>query len=71
MIDDARSTPDPAQRKQIYNQIQQTIHDSGSITLPCFMNYVDGTSKKVQGLVPVPVGNLAGFNFADRVWLES
>ena len=71
MIDDARSTPDPAQRKQIYNQIQQTIHDSGSITLPCFMNYVDGTSKKIQGLVPVPVGNLAGFNFADRVWLES
>ena len=32
---------------------------------------VDGTSKKIQGLVPVPVGNLAGFNFADRVWLES
>jgi hypothetical protein len=25
----------------------------------------------VKGLVPVPVGNLSGFNFADRVWLES
>jgi peptide/nickel transport system substrate-binding protein len=71
LIDDARSTLDKEQRKQIYDKIQQTIHDSGSVTLPCFMNYVDGMSKSVQGLVPVPVGNLSGFNFSDRVWLES
>ena len=55
----------------IYSQIQKSIQDSGSITLPCFMSYVDGISKKVKGLVPVPVGNLSGFNFSDSVWLES
>jgi peptide/nickel transport system substrate-binding protein len=71
MIDDARSTSDAGARQEIYNRIQKTIHDSGSLTLPCFMNYVDGISKKVKGLTPVPVGNLKGFNFADSVWLDS
>ncbi|MBV9784062.1 MAG: ABC transporter substrate-binding protein [Acidisphaera sp.] len=71
LIDDARSTPDKTQRLQVYADIQKKIYDSGSMTLPCFENYVDGISKKVKGLVPVPVGNLAGFNFADRVWLET
>ena len=71
MIDDARSTPDKAKRLEIYGAIQRKIYDSGSIVLPCFQNYVDGISKKVNGLVPVPVGNLSGFNFADRVWLAS
>jgi peptide/nickel transport system substrate-binding protein len=71
LIDDARSTKDQTQRLHIYSQIQKSIQDSGSITLPCFMSYVDGISKKVKGLVPVPVGNLSGFNFSDSVWLES
>ena len=71
MIDDARSMPDKAKRLEIYAAIQKTIYDSGSIVLPCFLNYVDGISRKVKGLVPVPVGNLSGFNFADRVWLET
>jgi peptide/nickel transport system substrate-binding protein len=71
MIDDARSQPDKEKRLEIYASIQKTIYDSGSIVLPCFLNYVDGISKKVNGLVPVPVGNLSGFNFADRVWLAS
>ncbi len=71
MIDDARSIPDKAKRLDIYSAIQRKIHESGSIVLPCFLNYVDGISKKVNGLVPIPVGNLSGFNFADRVWLET
>jgi len=71
LIDQARATLDQARRKELYNEIQKTIHNSGAIVLPCFLNYVDGVSKKVQGLTPIPVGNLGGFNFTDRIWLES
>ena len=35
------------------------------------MSYVDGVSNKVKGLTPIPVGNLGGFNFTDRIWIEA
>lgn len=71
LIDQARATLDTAKRKEIYDQIQSTIHESGAIVIPTFLNYVDGVQKKVKGLSPVPVGNLGGFNFADQIWLEA
>lgn len=71
LIDQARATLDQTRRKELYDEIQKTIYESGAMVLPCFLNYVDGVSKKVQGLTPVPVGNLGGFNFTDRIWLEA
>jgi peptide/nickel transport system substrate-binding protein len=71
LIDKARATLDVGQRKEIYGQIEKTIAGAGMIVLPCFMSYVDGVSNKVKGLTAVPVGNLGGFNFTDRIWLES
>ncbi|TPJ33478.1 ABC transporter substrate-binding protein [Mesorhizobium sp. B2-6-5] len=69
MIDSARTTPDEAKRVEIYAGIQKTIHESGALILPSFISFVDGVSNKVQGLTPIPVGALGGFNFTDRVWL--
>lgn len=71
LIDAARATLDKTKQKELYDQIQSTIYESAAILIPCFLNYVDGISKKVKGLKPVPVGNLSGFNFADSIWLES
>ena len=71
LIDTARGTLDPAKQKALYDEIQATIYNSGAIAIPCFLNYVDGHSKKVKGLSPVPIGNLGGFNFADSIWLEA
>lgn len=71
LIDKARFTLDEAQRKKIYDEIEEIIHDSGALVLPCFINYVDGISKQVQGLSPIPVGPLGGLNFTDSVWLNS
>ncbi|MGO8868384.1 MAG: ABC transporter substrate-binding protein [Alphaproteobacteria bacterium] len=71
LIDKARATLDQTERTDAYHQIQKIIYDSGYLMLPCFISYVDGISNKVQGLTPVPVGNLNGFNFADKVWIES
>ncbi|MGE0093744.1 MAG: ABC transporter substrate-binding protein [Alphaproteobacteria bacterium] len=70
LIDKSRATTDVAQRKQMYDRMQQLIYETGLLILPAFMSYVDGISNKVQGLTPVPVGNLGGFNFADKVWFE-
>lgn len=71
LIDDGRATLDQAKRKQIYNDIQAILYGTGALFIPCFLNYVDGISKKVNGLPQVPIGNFGGFNFSDRAWLES
>jgi peptide/nickel transport system substrate-binding protein len=71
LIDKARATLDQTARIEAYHKIEKIIYDSGYLMLPCFISYVDGISQKVQGLTPVPVGNLGGFNFADKVWFES
>ncbi len=71
LIDKARATPDEAQRNRIYAEIQSIIQNSGAMVLPCFINFVDGVSKQVQGLSPIPVGPLGGLNFTDRVWFAS
>lgn len=70
LIVDARATLDEKKRKEQYDEIQSIIYNSGAIILPCFLSYVDGISKKVKGLTPIPVGSLGGFNFSDRIWLE-
>lgn len=71
LIDETRSTLDLAKRKEMYGEIQKIVNEATPTLLPAFAFYVDGMSKKVKGLTPVPIGNLGGFNFADRVWLES
>jgi peptide/nickel transport system substrate-binding protein len=71
LLDLARGTVDQAKRREIFWEIQQIIYEEGGNAIPAFVNYLDAHSSKVKGLSPVPTGNLAGFNFADRVWLES
>lgn len=71
LIDTVRGTVDPARRKELFWDIQKIIHEEGGNAIPAFVNYLDAVSSKVKGLTPVPTGNLSGFNFADKVWLES
>lgn len=71
LIDQARAVSDEDKRKRIYGDIQTIIHNSGALVLPCFINFVDGTSKRVQGLKPIPVAPLGGLNFTDSVWLST
>lgn len=70
LIDKARVTLDEGQRKGVYAEIQAIIHNSGALVLPCFITYVDGISRQVQGLTSIPVGPLGGLNFTDSVWLK-
>ena len=71
LLDESRATLDMDLRKQQFAEIQGIIHNSGAIIIPCFLNYVDGVSKKVRGLEPLYIGNLGGFNFADTIWIDA
>jgi peptide/nickel transport system substrate-binding protein len=71
LIDQAGAEADQAKRKQIYGRVQEIIHESAVMTIPAFMNYVDGMAANVRGLKPLPVGLLGGYDFANTVWLAA
>lgn len=70
LIDLTRATLDVEVRTKHYHDVQEIIHNSGSIVIPTFLNYVDGHAKKLKGLEPVPIGQLGGFNFAAKIWID-
>jgi peptide/nickel transport system substrate-binding protein len=67
----ARTESDEAKRKQHYCDIQTIIKDQGGIGIPVFITLLDAHSGKVQGLKPVPLGNLMGNAFAEHLWLDA
>jgi len=67
----ARAQTDTAKRAQMYADMQTMIHEDGGIGIPFFMSSIDGHSKKLKGLSPIPLGGLMGYNFAENVWLEA
>lgn len=71
LIDLARETVDEAARKDIYWEIQQIMYEEDGHAWLCFKDFLDGTSDRVKGLVQNPQGPFCGFNFANKVWLES
>lgn len=71
LIGESRATLDTGLRKQQYAEIQTIIHNSGAIIIPCFLNYVDGIANRVKGMTPLYIGNLSGFNFADKIWVDA
>ena len=67
----ARGEPDPAKRAQMYGDMQVMIHEGSGIGIPFFMSIIDGHSKKLRGLTPIPLGGMMGYSFAEHVWLET
>lgn len=67
----ARSELDDKKRKAMYCRMQELSRGKAGRAIPCFISFLDGVSAKVQGLRPIPLGNLGGFQFAEDVWLES
>lgn len=47
------------------------IHEEAGIGIPFFLSSIDGHSRKLQGLSPIPLGGLMGFSFAENVRLSS
>jgi peptide/nickel transport system substrate-binding protein len=67
----ARGEPDIAKRAQMYADMQVMIHEGSGIGIPFFMSIIDGHSKKLKGLAPIPLGGMMGYTFAEHVWLET
>jgi peptide/nickel transport system substrate-binding protein len=70
LLVEARSERDLMKRKQLYGEIQRVISEEAGIGIPVFISNLDAYSARVQGLHPVPTGNLMGYNFAQNVWLN-
>jgi len=66
----SRAETDLAKRKEMYCEMQTMISDHAGIGIPVFISELDAYSTKVQGLHPVPTGDLMGYNFAQHVWLD-
>ncbi|WP_353173056.1 ABC transporter substrate-binding protein [Paracandidimonas soli] len=71
LIDQGAAEIDKDKRAEIYGEVQRIIYESAAMTMPAFPNYIDGISKKVHGMSPLPVGPLGGYDFGNVAWLES
>jgi peptide/nickel transport system substrate-binding protein len=67
----ARAETDEGRRAQMYADLQSLVHEDAGIGIPYFMSSLDGHSRKLRGLSPIPLGGLMGFSFAEHVWLEA
>ena len=67
----ARGETDLAKRTKMYADMQVLIHEQGGIGIPLFLSNIDGHSKKLKGLSPIPLGGLMGYSFAEHVWLDA
>ena len=67
----ARGETDEARRTQMYADLQTMVHEESGIGIPYFMSSLDGHTRKLRGLSPIPLGGLMGFSFAEHVWLDA
>jgi len=66
----ARGERNEARRKQMYGDMQTLIYEQGSIAIPAFINFIDGYSLKIKGLVASRSGRLMGWRFAEHAWID-
>jgi peptide/nickel transport system substrate-binding protein len=64
----ARGAPDGPERRAMYGEMQSIVHNQGSSIIPVFISTIDGYDRRLQGLTPVPMGGLMGYQFAEHVW---
>lgn len=71
MLVQARGETDSAKRARLYADMQVMIHNEGGIGIPMFISSLDGHTRKLKGLSPIPIGGMMGTTFAEHVWLEA
>ncbi|NOW44192.1 peptide/nickel transport system substrate-binding protein [Novosphingobium sp. SG751A] len=64
----ARGETNEANRKAMYGEMQQIVHDRCGSIIPVFISLIDGHDRRLQGLNPLPMGGLMGYQFAEHVW---
>ncbi|MCG8684681.1 MAG: ABC transporter substrate-binding protein [Desulfobacterales bacterium] len=71
LVKEARAELNPDKRRQMYYELQKTLHDDGSVVIPMIANIVDAASDKI-GFNPV-AGNveLDGLRACERWWFKA
>lgn len=67
----ARAEADEGKRRQMYADMQVLVHEQCGLAIPLFISSLDGYSKKLRGLKPMPLGGIMGYSFAEHVWLDA
>lgn len=67
----ARAETEDTKRHQMYADMQTLVNEQGGLGIPLFLASLDGHSKKLKGLSPIPLGGLMGYSFAEHVWLDA
>ena len=61
----------PVQEPAVRRGMWGVVNEGGGIGIPLFLSNIDGHSKKLKGLSPIPLGGLMGYAFAEHVWLDA
>ena len=66
----ARGETDFATRRQLYWDMQELVHNEGSVVIYTFPKLIDAHAQSVHGFVGDPSWDFGGARVIDRVWLE-
>lgn len=70
LLIEARGEGDEARRKQLYGEMQGLVRDHCGVSIPVFINQIDGYDRRLKGLYPIPIGGFMGYGFAEHVWWD-
>lgn len=70
LLVDVLAVTDPAQRKQMYCDMQTLIHETGGSIFPAHTNYIDGAADHVKGRTHVPLNNFGGCESPPFLWRD-
>ncbi|MAU96680.1 MAG: peptide ABC transporter substrate-binding protein [Fulvimarina sp.] len=68
---EARAELDEQKRKDMYREMATMVRDEGGVILPMFNDFVNASTKAVQGYVNDIGNDMSNGYVATRVWLES
>lgn len=71
LLINARGEGDEIKRKQMYWDMQELISVHCGVSVPVFMNLIDGFDKRLKGFKAIPTGGLMGYMFAEHVWWDA
>ena len=65
-----RKTTDPKLRYEIYCEAETLLHDDGGVFNAMYMNFVEGTHKRIQGYQGSPAFGLSAGLLYEEVWVD-
>jgi peptide/nickel transport system substrate-binding protein len=71
MLLEARAELDQVRRKSIYTSMALMMRDEGGVIVPMFNDFIDASTKKLEGVLIDPAGAMSNGLIMNRTWLVS